>query len=153
MHLSINYFQTGLADVHVEISFANEYYPCDFAFTYECGMGESADVAAGGSGGGLFFVLNLLGLCGCVVGSAYNYAILQKRGQEIIPGIGEFCSVAMTCAFCCHLQLCVANDFYPVNTEYIRRVKEFAEGLLSRRTGLAATGGGIVSSSEGYQSL
>jgi len=110
--------------VHVEISFANEYYPCDFAFTYECGMGESADVAAGGSGGGLFFVLNVLGLCGCIVGCAYNYAILQKRGEEIIPGI-----------------------------EYIRRVREFVEGLLNRRTGLAATGGGIVSSSEGYQSL
>jgi hypothetical protein len=81
--------------VHVEISFANEYYPCDFAFTYECGMGESADVAAGGSGGGLFFVLNLLGLCGCVVGCAYNYAILQKRGEEIIPGIGKLGSAAL----------------------------------------------------------
>jgi hypothetical protein len=84
------FVQTGLADVHVEISFANEYYPCDFAFTYECGMGESADVAAGGSGGSFFFILNLLGLCGCVVGSAYNYAVLQKRGEEIIPGIGKF---------------------------------------------------------------
>ncbi len=58
-------------------------------------MGESADVAAGGSGGGLFFVLNLLGLCGCVVGCAYNYAILQKRGEEIIPGIGKLGSAAL----------------------------------------------------------
>ena len=37
-----NCFLQGLADVHVEISFANAYYPCDFAFTYECGMGEGA---------------------------------------------------------------------------------------------------------------
>ena len=35
-------YQTGLADVHVEISFGNAYYPCDFAFTYECGMGAGA---------------------------------------------------------------------------------------------------------------
>ncbi len=91
-------FQTGLADVHVEISFANEYYPCDFAFTYECGMGESTDAVAGGSGGGLFFVLNVLGLCGCVVGCAYNYAVLQKRGEEIIPGIGELASPALPMA-------------------------------------------------------
>ncbi len=72
----------------MEISFANEYYPCDFAFTYECGMGESSDVAGGGSGGGLFLILCLLGACTCVVGCAYNYAVLQKRGEEIVPGIG-----------------------------------------------------------------
>ena len=82
--------QTGLADVHVEISFANEYYPCDFAFTYECGMGESSDVATGDSGGGLLLVLCLLGACTCVVGCAYNYAVLHKRGEEIVPGIGAF---------------------------------------------------------------
>ena len=38
--LDFHCYQTGLADVHVEISFANAYYPCDFAFTYECGMGS-----------------------------------------------------------------------------------------------------------------
>ena len=57
-------------------------------------MGESADAAAGGSSGGLFFVLNVLGFCGCIVGCAYNYAVLQKRGEEIIPGIGEFGSLS-----------------------------------------------------------
>ena len=41
LQLDFHCYQTGLADVHVEISFANQYYPCDFAFTYECGMGSS----------------------------------------------------------------------------------------------------------------
>lgn len=124
LQLDFHCYQTGLADVHVEISFANEYYPCDFAFTYECGMGESSDVAGGGSGGGLFLILCLLGACTCVVGCAYNYAVLQKRGEEIVPGI-----------------------------EYLRRGRELVEGLMSRRSGLASSGGGVGSSSEGYQSL
>ena len=53
-------------------------------------MGESGDVATGDSSGGLFLVLCLLGACTCVVGCAYNYAVLHKRGEEIVPGIGRF---------------------------------------------------------------
>jgi len=85
--MSIFFLQTGLADVHVEISFSNQFYPADFAFTYECGMGAASVGGGGGMGFGTMTLLLLLGFWGG--GCAYNYQVLQKRGEDIIPGIRE----------------------------------------------------------------
>lgn len=87
LQLDFHCYQTGLADVHVEISFSNQYYPTDFAFTYECGIGVSGLQGGGGVGMGSMLLLLLVGFLGG--GCAYNYQVLQKRGEDIIPGLRE----------------------------------------------------------------
>mmetsp|Transcript_66846 Transcript_66846/g.139308 ORF Transcript_66846/g.139308 Transcript_66846/m.139308 type:complete len:396 (+) Transcript_66846:152-1339(+) len=124
LQLDFHCYQTGLADVHVEISFANQYYPCDFAFTYECGMGGSSWEHGGSASSVLFMVTFLLVVAFCVMGCAYNYAVQQKRGEEIVPGI-----------------------------EYIRMVKDMGEALLNRRGGYSGVSSSHVESTEGYQAL
>ena len=130
LQLDFHCYQTGLADVHVEISFANAYYPCDFAFTYECGMGEEGAAAQSSGLSGFFVVTFLLG--GCVMAGAYNYAVLQKRGEDLVPGI-----------------------------EYIRMAKDIAESVVSSggsSLGFSSFGSSYTSSDGGestvrYQAL
>jgi len=125
LQLDFHCYQTGLADVHVEISFANAYYPCDFAFTYECGMGEGGIGDKSDSLSVLFTVSFLLVVVGCVMGCAYNYTVQQKRGEDIVPGI-----------------------------EYIHMAKDMAETLMNRHGGqLQGMSRGVVESTEGYQAL
>ena len=69
--------QTGLADVHVEISFANQYYPCDFAFTYECGMGGS--FSEGSSAGSVLFMVARLPLLPLARGRAVQCSFFSAR--------------------------------------------------------------------------
>jgi len=53
VQLHFHCLKSGLADVHVEISFGGHFYPCDYAFTYEClSGGISGGDASGGDGGG-----------------------------------------------------------------------------------------------------
>jgi len=49
VQLHFHCLKSGLADVHVEISFGGHFYPCDYAFTYECLSGG----ISGGDGGGM----------------------------------------------------------------------------------------------------
>ena len=50
-------------------------------------MGAASVGGGGGMGFGTMTLLLLLGFWGG--GCAYNYQVLQKRGEEIIPGIRE----------------------------------------------------------------
>ncbi|EKX32769.1 hypothetical protein GUITHDRAFT_156235 [Guillardia theta CCMP2712] len=126
LQLDFHCYQTGLADVHVEISFANQYYPCDFAFTYECGMGESGSDKSNAFT--VFVMVSfLLIVAFCVMGCAYNYSVQQRRGEDIIPGI-----------------------------EYIHMARDLAEALMSRSGGVggfSSTSRRGGDSTEGYQTL
>jgi len=126
LQLDFHCYQTGLADVHVEISFANQYYPCDFAFTYECGMGSTAGDSKSDPLSVFFMVSFLLVIAFCVLGCAYNYSVQQKRGEDIVPGI-----------------------------EYIHSAREFVSAIVKNQPSYSYSGTarGAGGETEGYQAL
>merc|ERR1712100_647900 len=64
LELQFHCHGVGYADVHVEISFNNVYYPADFAFTYAC------EAVTGGGGIGFFSFLIMIGFFYVVGGAA-----------------------------------------------------------------------------------
>jgi len=84
VQLHFHCLKSGLADVHVEISFGGHFYPCDYAFTYEC---LSGGISGGDGGGMMSFILFVLICVACVGGCGYNFKVHGKQGIDAVPGI------------------------------------------------------------------
>ena len=76
--------------------------------------------------GVLFTVSFLLAVTGCVMGCAYNYSVLQKRGEDIVPGI-----------------------------QYLHMAKHLGEAFVNRQgdSSYGVGSRGVAETTEGYQAL